>query len=292
MWHSLTLPPASPNDEALTAQYWDNDTPEATGKGVLVFVPGLAGSMVMAHPFLEAVKPQFRAIVGQDLRSFGLNSHAPTHNPADWHTDLTHLYKTVLARYPNEPVTLAGISLGGVVVSTWLSGQLAKPAIDTAHWPHSLLLLVPAFLPHPKRFPLSYLLTQLARRAVGGVSTVLTLPYNASALSRNPEKAGDDWSRPKQVNVQLMLGIGQLSKKAAKVAPTLHVPTCVVIAGADSVCDPTAMAKFASQLPAGLPHTVLTYPEAYHDILLEPEMPTMATAFTDWLVSVRPANTL
>lgn len=252
---------------------------------LLLFVPGLGGGTRGAQRFLMPMTDAYDWVVGLDLRGFGQNASrqgSPLPLPLKPHTqwqDLDAFLAHWFERFPNARVTVAGISLGAVMAT-----RLAR------HWQtrqrpgalEALLLICPAFAAHSSRFSLGYTLRSLGQWLFRGPKAPITMPYDARALTRHPERL-PDFDRPMAFPAGYMFGVKFFSETAFQQLRGLQVPTFIAIPGQDTVCDPKAMLAAYHRLPSHHPNRLAQFPQAYHDILAEPECDLLVKEFQQWV---------
>jgi len=237
----------------------------------LLYIPGLGGSVKIALPFLQSLLPYFNPIYGVDLRGFGLNiSDEPLQDVNHLLPDMEAFDEQVLAPARqsgefNAGLSLAAISLGGVVATLLASRHPERY--------QELLLFAPAYAPHPTTFPASYLFSNLLNHIFKGRHARTRLPYDISKVTRNPLILADpdfqSWLPRLTLTPGFLLSVRLLSLRAMLACRNITVPTCMFIPGADEVCDPATMLKAFHRIPRQTPKHVITYPNFYHDLLLE-----------------------
>lgn len=249
----------------------EGENPEG---GVLLYVPGLGGSVKGALHFLTHLRPLFGMIYGLDLRGFGLNSALPVPSPSGFLADLDAFWQ----RHDLDacaPVTLCGMSLGAIVATHW---ALARPGRFSR-----MVLVSPAFKPHRDTFPWHYALRRVLGRALTGPSHQTTLPYTIERLTRNPAllQAEELLFTPPTVPTDFLLATRPFAAAAWRGLPTLALPIMMVVPGADQVCDPVAMKRAYERIRA--PKILHLYPSLKHDALMETEAPQLAADTLAWL---------
>ncbi len=248
-------------------------------KRSMLFVPGLGGSVKGALSFLEAMLPTFDPIYGPDLRGFGLNEHAPLPHP-DMHLDdlLAFQHHTELIAHP--ATTLCGISLGGTI-STKLA---AKQREDF----ESLILVAPAFRSSSICFPPSFIARHTLGRLLRGVEYKTALPYCIKKLTRNLEALANPvyMGEPLVLPVDYLLKISLFNMVAFHRVKEIAIPTMVIVPGSDVVCDPDGMRAGYHRIPNHVPKLLKDYPDLYHDVLMEPEVPEVAQDVLDWIQTI------
>ncbi|MBK8189109.1 MAG: alpha/beta fold hydrolase [Vampirovibrionales bacterium] len=247
---------------------------EGPAESVLLYVPGLGGSVKGALAFLGALRPLFGEIYGPDLRGFGLNSHVTVPQPVHYLDDLDAFWQEKSLQ-THAPVTLCAISLGAVVATHW---ALAHPGQFSR-----MMLVSPAFKPHAATFPWHYALQRLAGRLLRGESHQTTMPYTIAKLTRNPEllNAKELMFTPPTVPTDFLLATRPFADAAFQRLSELTLPTLVVVPGDDEVCDPNAMRRGYERIRA--PKILHDYGGLKHDALMEPESPQIAADMAAWL---------
>lgn len=261
-----------------------HDDRPATGRALL-FIPGLGGSVKGALSFLECLLPFYSPIYAPDLRSFGINAtseDAPLHHVRNLPADLEMFHRQVLAPARNggsfEELILCGISLGGVL-ATLLAAEHPERY-------QRLILLAPAYKPHARSFPLSYVVRNVLTFLLLGRRARTRLPYGLSALTRNTSILDDPSYRdhpPLVLSPGFLLGVRGLANAALRAASRLTIPTLMVVPGQDIVCDPDAMRLAYGRIPADTPKHCLEYSDVYHDVLFEAEHCEIARAILRWV---------
>lgn len=263
-----------------TLRYGRLVNPEQPDTGqALWFVPGLGGSIKGALDFLDALLPFYSPIYGADLRSFGLNQpgHAPLQNTQSVLADLDAFYQQVIAPKRHTVLSLCGISLGGV-----LATRLVR---QTPERYRRLMLIAPAYRPHPRSFGLGYTVRNTAKFLLQGHRARTVLPYDIRALTQNPKILNDPAytdTPPLELSPGFLLSVRFLAMKAFNDTRRLHLPTMMIIPGQDVVCDPAAMRAAFARLPQTTPKHCREYPDFYHDVLFETGHAAIAQDVLDW----------
>lgn len=254
------------------------DAGHDSGERALLFIPGLGGSVKGALDFLGQLQPTYNPIYGPDLRGFGLNPlEKPLNGAKDLLPDLEAFYQQVIVPAGHKEVALCGISLGGILATLLAARHPERFS--------KLVLLAPAYKPHPKTFTLSYTLRNTLAFLLKGGKARTQLPYGMEALTTNPTVLNDPQylnMPPLELNSGFLLGVRDLCNKAFAEIKTLKIPTMMVIPGQDIVCDPIAMRAAFDRIPAETPKVCHEYPDFYHDVLFEVGHPEIAQALLAW----------
>jgi 4,5:9,10-diseco-3-hydroxy-5,9,17-trioxoandrosta-1(10),2-diene-4-oate hydrolase len=257
---------------------------DLAGKRVLVFLPGLGGTIKSVLGFLESLlatdEPGYDVILGMDLRGFGLNhSEEPLISVDPMRQDIRLFFQSGRLAQA-QSITLCGISLGGTLAT--------ELALDHPEWMRRLILLAPAFRAHPASFSWQYRLKQTVGKLVLGKRHRLSLPYNLTHLTRNPKVLNDPQYQnapAPRLTLPFMQTLRALCLQVMPAAPNLTVPTLVVVPEQDKICDPKAMHRFYQAIPTAVPKKVLSLPHHYHNVLMEEETEPVRQAMLAWGLS-------
>ena len=97
--------------------------------------------------------------------------------------------------------------------------------------------------------------------------------FDIDALSHDPGVVAayrDDPSVHDRVSARLVRALQQAGEQAIRDAPGLHVPTLLLVSGADRIVDPAGAYAFAAALPPGI-GTLRRYDDLHHEVLNERE---------------------
>ena len=244
----------------------------------MLFIPGLGGSVKGALDFLEQLQPAYGTIYGPDLRGFGLNPlETPLNGAGMLLPDLDAFYQQVIAPAGHQELALCGISLGGVLATLLAARHPERFS--------KVILMAPAYKPHPQTFTLSYTLQNTLAFLFKGKKALTQLPYGMEALTTNPAILNDPQylhMEPLILNAGFLLGVRDLCQNAFSEIQQLRLPTMMVIPGRDIVCDPAAMRAAFARIPEQTPKVCHEYPDFYHDVLFEIGHAQIAQALLQW----------
>jgi alpha-beta hydrolase superfamily lysophospholipase len=196
---------------------------------------------------------------------------------------LNEAYQHLAQKHPNATITVAGLSLGGLVVSHW-AAQYATPN-------QAIALISPAFKASAVSFnPLFYLnvVWRYGLEKLGlSPSTSLVLPYDdpSPPETRDPSKAPDYvqrltvasyWQLLKMTLFATPPVLAQLAKKG--------LPICLAVAPNDIICDAPTMIKAYRQWNNSA-NRLLVFPNSVHDLLQDEQMPALAKSLMHWMTS-------
>ncbi len=260
--------------------------PNAPSQRPIVFVPGLGGSIKFALNFLKRFVPHHGPVYSMDGRGMGLNEElAPKPSPGDYLQDLDefirYLQQKELIQADQSPI-LMGLSLGSIYTTLF--------ATRYTHPFKALILLAPAFSPHPKTFGFRFRLKNYSRIFYKGIKAMTTMPYGVRELSRD-ETLYDDphLQNPMVLPSFYLFLVERMCLKAFKSIRQLRLPTAFVVPGQDVVCCPERMLAAFQQIP-GNQKKCFAYPDLYHDVAqeLEADQVRLEADLTEWLLAACP----
>ena len=290
-WQETTISFQTTDNQTLTAIIWQRPKEEnhlPASNRLLFFIPGLGGSVDHAKPLLNPLISSIDTIISVDCRSFGRNKTVPLFDVAEIYADLQHFIEKILPPYLAQQaieateVILGGISLGGLM-ATYLAKDYPQPFQKVA-------LFVPAFKPNMAVFPLRWVVPNLLKLAFtkDKKSVRVWLPYGVEAITRNPAYLNGTLPAPE---VPLSLSLNFLKtikdwqgKRLKNTLNSLKQSVFLCVAEQDKVSSTHEMKRlFFEELPPSKSHRLLSLPDAFHDVLLEPEAPWVAQALAHWL---------
>lgn len=256
-------------------------SPAVHSQAPIIFVPGLGGSVKSAVGFLSRFALAGHPVYSLDAPGWGINDHqACLPNPEMYLQLLTAFVQNLQSLgiiQPSHGPTLMGLSLGGVLAS--LQVARSPGAFE------KLVLLAPAFRPHPKTFSLRYRLKAYGSVLTKGWRGALTMPYGVHELTQNPVAHADPHLQERlKVPLLYVLAVDRLCQKAQAALSQIQVPVAMVVPQADLVCCPTAMQRAFEKLKN--PNKSLwALPQLFHDIPREPEdaLDIVCTPLIEWL---------
>ncbi len=255
--HRLVMPDGT----TLPLRRW-GPAPEA-GDSPSAVILGLHGFNDHAGGFIavaRALSAADIAVYAYDQRGFGGSEQRGAWpgagqlvSDARWAlTQLRH-------RYPDTPIHLIGLSMGGAVASL-LMDRSPAPAVDSA------VLVAPAFwgrgvMPWYQRFAL-WAGQQVAPDLTLSSETLDIEPTDDAAVM---QALRDDplWIRAPSVDA--MAGVANLMDQALRALPRFDgPPTLIQYGGLDEVIPPEAACAMFTALPGGAPWRAAFYPNGYH----------------------------
>jgi len=272
--HELDVEARSADGTALRGRLWAADNP----RGVVVVAHGLGehggvyaetAAMIGASAGVDVVAFDFRG----HGRSAGKRGVVGRHE--DFGGDLQAAIGWARLERPGRPVFALGHSNGGLIA---LRAALERPDDFAGLILSSPTLRLIDVVPRWK---------WLAGRVLRRVGPGITLPTDLriEELTREPtalESRPLDPLRHGRVNAELFFGMIESGARVAALAPTLRVPTLLLLGGSDPIVDHrAALAAFEAFGTAD--KTAIVYPEMVHEPLCEIGRERVHADLLNWL---------
>jgi alpha-beta hydrolase superfamily lysophospholipase len=289
---STVLQVASDSGRTLTFRHWYLEkptNPDTTGP-VLLLIHGLGGRSQWMSPFARSLMEQGATVIGLDMPRTGFNPTCcgDTTDVADLVAEveeaITHVHQE-----SGRPVALIGLSLGGML-TTHIA---AKPPQGVA----GMGLIAPAFQAAPQSFDPGLYVRIFSRfaceRFFKSRPQWIQLPYNKKPelITRNLQtliSLNDPTNAVAALTSSAYLELLKWTVvKTPRVLSKITIPVLVAVPGQDRICSPKAMID-ASQKLGTRQVTGLYFPEAFHDIVLEPEATVLAQRMASWAQGLLP----
>ena len=225
---------------------------------------------------LEVLVAQGFATYGFDLRGHG-QSEGPRMFAETWSNlrdDLNRFVELVRREAPDKPIFLVGLSLGGLLVLNYaqhhpsgLSGVVAvAPAVDASGVPPLIKAMIP-------------LLSRLLPRA--SINPGLDLPHIARDPAVVREYTSDPYFQTRTTPRLAAEALRALEETRTR-ASSFTLPLLILHGEADTIVKPEGSADFFAQAQASDKQR-LTYPDAYHNLFLEPNRAQVFADIVAWL---------
>ncbi len=239
--------------------------PAGAPRARVVMIHGI-GDQVDGIPYTTAaagLAARGLAVHRMELRGHGLSGGRRVYveSFADFHRDLAQYADTVRALEPRLPVFLAGVSMGGLIVTSFalgrpegLAGVVAvAPALGETGGSRVLLALLPVLA-----------------RVMPAVRMDAGLDLNR--LTRDPamQKAyiDDDPLYQRKVTPRIAMALLDAVADTSRRAPDLTVPLLVLHGTADTLTSAAASETFVSRAGAA-DRTFKAYEGAYHNLFAD-----------------------
>jgi alpha-beta hydrolase superfamily lysophospholipase len=247
-------------------------------QGAVVFVHGFTMHAGMFRHLSAALARAGLHVMAFDCRGHGRSDgrRGYVRDFGDYQADLHAVIARARTTWPDLPLAAIGHSQGGLIV---LATALAEPPL-----PVQALVLAAPWLGLAMKVP-------VVKRALAPMLRVLwpTLALangiRADAVTRDARMQERLSSDPLIHHVATAGWFHQAQLAQARVmahAATLRIPTFLLIPGDDRIASAVTTAAFARA--AGTLAQTHTYPEAFHELFLEPEREQIIADIVSWLV--------
>lgn len=258
--HSFT----THDGQQLVYRRWPASTGSTTQRrALLMFHRGHEHSGRMAHLAEEMDLPEFD-VFAWDARGHGQSPGARGDSPCfascvrDVQTFVAHISEN--HGIDETEMVLLAQSVGAVIVSTWVHDYAPKI--------RAMVLASPAF---QVRLYVPFALQGLALLRARRGNFFINSYVKARLLTRDAERVASYDSDPlitKAISVNMLLGLSQAAKRVVADAAAIHVPTQLLISGADFVVKRLPQEQFFARLAS--PHKEMhVLPGFLHDTLGE-----------------------
>lgn len=251
--------------------------PSGEPPAAILVVHGMAEHSGRYQRLVDYFLPRGYAVYAYDHpghgQSDGIRCHVDSFQ--DLRVNLERMVQWVKSEQPGKPLILFGHSMGGLVVADYLVAHddqinaaiLSAPALKSVGKPGPWQIL--------KILMLRHLRPQARFRRL-----------DLKGLSRNPQVIADYRADPLvftgAMSIGLALALGRTMVEVAEKAKSITLPLLIVQGGQDSMVDPRGAELFYNAISSPEKHLQL-YPEAYHEILNEPEGEDFLKLMASWL---------
>jgi alpha-beta hydrolase superfamily lysophospholipase len=248
-----------------------------SARGVVVFVHGFTMHAACYRHVSTALVAANLNVMAFDCRGHGRSEgrRGYVKHFADFEADLRAVVELGRRTWPDLPVAVMAHSQGGAIA---LSTALAAPL------PVAAMVLAAPWLGLAMPIP-------LAKRALAPVMLRLW-PTLALANGIRVEDVTRDKAMQDKLAVDPLIHhvatarwFSQAQAAQRRIferAATLTIPTFIAVPGDDRIADATTTMAFAKA--AGTIVQTHTYPDAYHELFLEPEHEQIVADIVSWLV--------
>jgi alpha-beta hydrolase superfamily lysophospholipase len=254
------------------------DDPPQAPSARIVLIHGI-GDQVDGVPYVTAAAALTSR--GFSVRRLELRGHGRSGGTrvfvdtwADFRDDVGRFVRLVSAERPVLPVFLAGISMGGLIVTNYaahrpegLRGVIAlAPALGTTGGSRVLLALLPV----------------LSRVAP---SLPINPKLDLSRLTRDPEMQRAYLADPlyqTRVTPRIAAELLRAVTDTRERAPAFHVPLFILHGSADTLTSPAGSREFFERAGSG-DKTYKTYDGAYHNLFVEANRDEIYDDIAAWI---------
>jgi alpha-beta hydrolase superfamily lysophospholipase len=287
---SRTFQVQSPAGRTLRLRQWltpdgSEPAPSKAGQPAILMVHGLGGTTEWLAPFATKLLEQNGSVYGLDIPRIGLNPEkvGDFHHRSDLLGEIRDAIEH-LSKEQNRPVVAIGLSLGGLLVTH----TAANPPKGLG----GIVVISPAYKAASATFKPMIYVKAILRRMLEKIRLLkpgtIPIPFadDQSAITRNPDKIRlmrETEERITRLSTRACIELIKLTLlDTPKAVKQINVPLALFVAQHDKICDPTAMMKAFEQFPSP-EKKLFVFPEAMHDLTLDPEMPAMADAINAWV---------
>lgn len=255
-------------------QWW---LPDGDPVASILIVHGLAEHSGRYEHLVNHLVPQGYAVYGFDHlghgRSEGHRAHA--NSLADFTDNLQRMVLWVKEQQQGKPLYLLGHSMGGLITANYLldhqsevSGAiLSAPAVMSPQQPSLGQKLKAAFL--KPIYPRAHF-----------------QKLDPEGVSRDPDVVAAYKADPLvysgAMSIGLALTLGGAMSRIGKQADKITLPVLIVQGGQDSMVAPQGAQALYDKIQSQ-DKQLKIYPDAYHEVLNEPEGPDMLNVIEQWL---------
>jgi alpha-beta hydrolase superfamily lysophospholipase len=259
------------NGATITGRTWGT---VGDSHSAIVLVHGLGAHSGWFEAIARRLKVRGVYVVAYDQLGFGKRRTQKFTSHQQWLDDVHTVYAYVKEQIGNKPVYLGGNSMGAVVA---LAGV---PGIN----PTGLVLFSPGFEGHKNAFTLGFRIKAIVQ-ALMKPDVEICVPYSVDTVSR--DEGVRQWisaDPEKRFNVpgRMLLELLKLTRGLPKGYKQIHVPVLMMTSGHDEVVD-TAVAYLAFEAFGPSKKMLLTYDEAWHDIMFDPVLDQAVDELTRWM---------
>ncbi len=264
---------------------WGEWVPTGEPGAIVVAMHGLGSRLEHFAPLGERLEAVGVVTAAWNLRGQGLDPVERRRGASlevdQLLRDLDDFLTIIRDAHPGIPIFLAGDSMGAqlaILAATtrgeWLAGTLLYVPVvalrqRTPEWVRALLGGVGAILPWLRLSPKWFV--------DRGPETI--------PLTRVPERQRELDEAPyrlRQFSLRFLSDMGELIARTEKAGPRIGIPVAVFSVGVDLFISSEQSAAFVADLATHLA-THFHYPEAYHDLLHDPDRAQVIDDTVGWL---------
>ncbi|MCW8195290.1 alpha/beta hydrolase [Proteobacteria bacterium 005FR1] len=255
-------------------QWW---LPSGEPQAIMLIVHGLAEHSGRYRPLVHHFVPMGYAVYGFDHLGHGKSEGPRCHADAieDFTENLQRMVLWVKERHPGKKLILFGHSMGGLITANYLIDHqqevnetiLSAPAIMSSAEP-TLGQKIKVGLLHRIRPRAQF--RKLDPEGISRDSDVVQDYRNDPLVHTGPMSIG------------LALVLGGAMSRARRDAAQITLPVLIVQGGHDLLVDPKGAKALFESIGSQRKH-LKYYPDAYHELLNEPEAPLVLGLIENWL---------
>jgi alpha-beta hydrolase superfamily lysophospholipase len=261
------------NNDSILLRTWGNPN---ESKAIALLVHGLGAHSAWFEAFARLLKIEGIFVVSYDLVGFGKKRKHNFFSYSQWLDDLLTTYDYLKSLFIEKPIYILGNSMGALVSLAALS------RIQPAIMPNGIVLLSPGLNGNPKIFTFSYKAISITK-ALLNPESIIDLPYSVDLVVRDANIRSwldNDPDRRFSIPGKMVLELLKLTKRVEDLS-SLPVPLLMMTAGNEFIVDNQKNIAYFNSLKAPQ-KDLLHFEQAYHDLVLDPEVDEVAKSFVSW----------
>ncbi len=262
---------------------WIPDEPQR----VVVCIQGLGGHGGYYESLAQDLAPEGTVVVALDLRGHGYSEgrRGDIDRFDRYLEDVDATVAWALSRWLDKPLILLGESMGASIAIQYIARY--RGAIDGVRSAQigGLVLISPVLRPA---------IRPTVREAARYIRSLLMAPAHPSIPVTGREELGcrdsdfNDRLRAdplfvRLVSVRFLNNLTRWLWQTRRKAGAVQLPLLVLQGKQDYVAHPAGTAAFLRQVP-GKNSRLVTFPDAYHCLLYDPDTPSVVKTLASWLV--------
>jgi acylglycerol lipase len=262
------------NGKKIFRQWW---LPGGEPTAVILIVHGLAEHSGRYRPLVHHFVPMGYAVYGFDHQGHGKSEGTRCHADAleDFTENLQRMVLWVKEQQPGKRLVLFGHSMGGLITANYLIDHQTE--VDEA------ILSAPAIVSSAQPTTWQKVKVGLLHRVHARAQFRKLDP---EGISRDPDVVQSYWEDPLvhkgPMTIGLALVLGNAMSRARDEGQRITLPLLIVQGGHDLLVNP-AGAKALFESISSERKQLKYFPDAYHELLNEPEAPQVLNLMEQWL---------
>lgn len=266
--------------QAISGRTWG--TPSECRAAVLL-VHGLGAHSGWFEALGRLLKVKRVYALAYDQLGFGKRQEQKFWQYRQWQDDLMRVFEFLLAQVKDKPIYIIGNSMGALIALS--SAARLRP--------QGMVLLSPGLDGHPRTFTLSFKLKAIIQGLCKPDSEI-ELPYSSQLITRLEnirQWIDNDPEHRLKIPARMLTELLKLSLSLRKEYGQIATPLLMLTAGVDQIVDNRANSKFFATLPGPVKHHI-HFPEAWHDLMFDPQIDEVAQSILDWMPQCCPEKNL
>ena len=271
---------------------WIPDRPQR----ILICIQGLGGHGGYYEELAAQLADEGIIVVAPDLRGHGCSSgkRGDIDHFESYLLDVDAAVMWTIDCWPHMPIFMLGESMGASLAIHYVTSAVKFPQVDVIPLvPAGLILLSPVIRPtiHPTM-----------REVIQFTRSLLTHPARPALAVTGREELGcrdvtfntqlqADPLFVRLVSARFLIKLGLWLRHTQKRAHLLHLPLLILQGEHDHIAHPGATVAFIRRV-GSKELKAITFPQAYHCLLHDPNTPAVINALTSWLTIFEQVSSL